>query len=176
MRSWSHRPRLCPPEATRGADGSRPPTSAAIGGRNLGTRAGIPRGRALGDHGPRGPRTCEHPAWRSSLTVVPTRGASWTGANGGRRTRIARPASARTGLGPTREGLRAVGELMSRGEGRPFGRRRTVQRPHWRPRRGPPAQVEPAPRARRQREGARVHDRPTRSRSPPGPRRHLKPR
>ena len=39
MRSWSHRPRLCPPEATRGADGSRPPTSATIGGRDLRPRA-----------------------------------------------------------------------------------------------------------------------------------------
>ena len=31
--------KVCPSEATRGADGSRPPTSAAIGGRDLGTRA-----------------------------------------------------------------------------------------------------------------------------------------
>ena len=164
-----------PGRSDSGADGSRPPTSAAIGGRDLGTRA------ATAERGgqtllPRDSRTCEHPAWRSSLTVVPSTGASWTGSNGGRRTRIARSASARTGLGPAREGLRAGGELTARGEGRPFGRRRTAQRPHWRPRRGPPAQAEPAPRARRQREGARVHDRPTRSRSPPGPRRHLKPR
>ena len=88
--------KVCPSEATRGADGSRPPTSAAIGGRDPGTRAGMPRGRT--NQGPRGPRTCEHPAWRSSRTVVPSTGTSWTGPNGG-------PWGVR-GLGPTTPGIR----------------------------------------------------------------------
>ena len=48
--------------------------------------------------GNRGPRTCEHPAWRSSRTVVPSTGTSWTGPNGG-------PWGVR-GLGPTTPGIR----------------------------------------------------------------------
>ena len=43
-------------------------------------------------------RTCEHPAWRSSLTVAPSTGTSWTGPNGG-------PWGVR-GLGPTTPGIR----------------------------------------------------------------------
>ena len=95
--------KVCPSEATRGADGSRPPTSAAIRGRDPGTRAGMPRGRT--NQGPRGPRTCERPALtiRPSVTdgppaVVPSTGTSWTGPNGG-------PWGVR-GLGPTTPGIR----------------------------------------------------------------------
>ena len=44
MRSWSHRPRLSPTRSsTRGTDGSRPPTSATIGGRNPRPRAATRR-------------------------------------------------------------------------------------------------------------------------------------
>ena len=44
MRAWSHRPRLSPTRSnTRGTDGSRPPTSATIGGRDPRSRAAIRR-------------------------------------------------------------------------------------------------------------------------------------
>ena len=96
--------KVCPSEATRGADGSRPPTSAAIGGRDPGTRA------ATAERGERillsrDSRTAERPALtiRPSVTdgppaVVPSTGTSWTGPNGG-------PWGVR-GLGPTTPGIR----------------------------------------------------------------------
>ena len=105
--------KVCPSEATRGADGSRPPTSAAIGGRDPGTRAAtaggeFPRtGSRVSANGldPRDSRTAERPALtiRPSVTdgppaVVPSTGTSWTGPNGG-------PWGVR-GLGPTTPGIR----------------------------------------------------------------------
>ena len=62
--------KVCPSEATRGADGSRPPTSAAIGGRDPGTRAAtvggeFPQtGSRVSANGldPRDSRTAERPA------------------------------------------------------------------------------------------------------------------
>ena len=102
-----------PGRSDSGADGSRPPTSAAIGGRDPGTRAAtaggeFPRaGSRVSANGldPRGPRTAERPALtiRPSVTdgppaVVPSTGTSWTGPNGG-------PWGVR-GLGPTTPGIR----------------------------------------------------------------------
>ena len=96
--------KVCPSEATRGADGSRPPTSAAIGGRDPGTRAAT-RGRGERILLSRDSRTAERPALtiRPSVTdgppaVVPSTGTSWTGPNGG-------PWGVR-GLGPTTPGIR----------------------------------------------------------------------
>ena len=99
--------KVCPSEATRGADGSRPPTSAAIGGRDPGTRAATAGGEFPCSNGldPRDSRTAERPALtiRPSVTdgppaVVPSTGTSWTGPNGG-------PWGVR-GLGPTTPGIR----------------------------------------------------------------------
>ena len=93
-----------PGRSDSGADGSRPPTSAAIGGRDLGTRAATDErgGRTLLS---RDSRTAERPALtiRPSVTdgppaVVPSTGTSWTGPNGG-------PWGVR-GLGPTTPGIR----------------------------------------------------------------------
>ena len=114
MRAWSHRPRLSPTRSsTRGTDGSRPPTSATIGGRDPRPRAAtaggeFPRtGSRVSANGldPRDSRTAERPALtiRPSVTdgppaVVPSTGTSWTGPNGG-------PWGVR-GLGPTTPGIR----------------------------------------------------------------------
>ena len=115
--------KVCPSEATRGADGSRPPTSAAIGGRDPGTRATTAGGEfpqtgsrvSANGLDPRDSRTAERPALtiRPSVTdgppaVVPSTGTSWTGPY------LSRPvapfnAAGRTLFGPTRvphDGLR----------------------------------------------------------------------
>jgi len=77
MRAWSHRPRLLPTRnSTRGTDGSRPPTSAIIGGRDPRPRAAtaggeFPRtGSRVSANGldPRDSRTAERPA----LTIRPS--------------------------------------------------------------------------------------------------------
>ena len=82
--------KVCPSEATRGADGSRPPTSAAIGGRDPGPRVGT-----AGGEGSQRPWPPGYPALQ---TAVPSTGTSWTGPNGG-------PWGVR-GLGPTTPGIR----------------------------------------------------------------------
>ena len=81
--------KVCPSEATRGADGSRPPTSAAIGGRDPGPRVGI-RAEAQTFA-----RESGYPAFQ---TAVPSTGAPWASPNGG-------PWGVR-GLGPTTPGIR----------------------------------------------------------------------
>ena len=130
--------KVCPSEATRGADGSRPPTSAAIGGRDLGARA------ATAERGERillsrDSRTCEHPAWRSSLTVVPLDGHVLDG-----RERRPSDANCATGIRPDRawpgSGRPACERRVNVARRRPpVWRRRTARRPPCRPRRGPHA-------------------------------------
>ena len=95
-----------PGRSDSGADGSRPPTSAAIGGRDLGTRA------ATAERGERillsrDSRTCEHPAWRSSLTVVPFEGRVLDG-----REQDARLASSKT-LESSRRQARLLNQARS---------------------------------------------------------------
>ena len=82
MRAWSHRPRLSPTRSsTRGTDGSRPPTSATIGGRD-------PRSRAAtaGDEFPRTgltPGIAEppnDPHWRTARGCPPEARTTWPSA------------------------------------------------------------------------------------------------